>query len=140
MSNLSAFFAQNVPTEVVEELVVSQRFKGKEEKPIPWKIRSMTEEENAALRKASMKKIKGKGGVYSQEIDFEEYTARLVATSVVFPELKNAELQQSYGVMGAEALLKKMLLPGEYTVLLQSVQSLNGFDKSEQDLIEEVKN
>lgn len=140
MSNLSAFFAQNVEAEVTEEVVVSQRFKDKDGNAIPWKIRSMTEEENAQCRKAAMKKIKGKGGVYSQEIDFEDYTARLVASSVVYPDLKNAELLDSYGVRGPETLLRKMLLPGEYTALLQKVQAMNGFDKSDADLIEEVKN
>ncbi|PZM65344.1 phage tail assembly chaperone [Paenibacillus dendritiformis] len=140
MSTLSAFFAQNVEGEVTEELVVSQRFKDANGKPIPWKLRSMTEAENEQCRKAATKKVKGKGGAVTPEIDFNEYTAKLIVGSVEFPDLKNVELQQSYGVMGAEALLRKMLLPGEYTNLLQQVQALNGFDKSEQDLVDEVKN
>lgn len=140
MSTLSAFFAQNAEMEIVDELVVSERFKDEKGEPIPWKLRSMTEEENEQVRKASTKKVKGKGGVYTPEMDFNEYTARLVAMCVVYPDLKDAELLKSYGVMAAESLLKRMLLPGEYTTLLQKVQVLNGFDKSEQDLVDEVKN
>lgn len=140
MSTLSAFFAQNASTEVLDELVVSDRFKDEQGEPIPWKLRSMTEEENEHVRKASTKKVKGKGGVYTPETDFNEYTARLVTTCVVYPDLKDAELLKSYGVMGAESLLKRMLLPGEYTTLLQRVQELNGFNKSEQDMVDEVKN
>ncbi|MNN89462.1 Phage XkdN-like protein [compost metagenome] len=59
---------------------------------------------------------------------------------MTFPDLKNAELQKSYGVMGAEALLHKMLLPGEYANLVQKVQELNGFDADMNELVEEVKN
>lgn len=140
MSTLSAFFAQNVEAEVTQELPVSNRFKDEKGNPILWKLRSMTESENEQCRKAATKQVKGKGGVVTPDIDFNEYTAKLIVASVEFPDLKNAELQQSYGVMGAEALLRKMLLPGEYTNLLQNVQALNGFDKSEQDLVDEVKN
>jgi len=139
MSTLSAFFAQNAEVEVTEKLVVSNRFKDEKGEGIEWEIRSMTEQENEQCRKAATKQIKNKG-VVTQDIDFNAYTAKLITSSVVYPDLKNAELQQSYGVMGAEDLLKKMLLPGEYTTLLQAVQGLNGFDKSEQDLVEEVKN
>ncbi|MNC83125.1 Phage XkdN-like protein [compost metagenome] len=61
-------------------------------------------------------------------------------TSVVYPDLKDAELQKSYGVLGADQLLRKMLLPGEYATLLQKVQSINGFDKDVNELADEVKN
>ena len=66
--------------------------------------------------------------------------AKLVVASVVFPDLKDAELQKSYGVLGADQLLRKMLLPGEYATLLQKVQEVNGFDRDVNELAEEVKN
>ena len=140
MSELSAFFAQNAASELTEEFVVSERFKDKEGKPIPWILRSMTEAENEEIRKTATKRVQVKKGVYTQETNPEEYVAKLVVASVVFPNLKDAELQKSYGVMGAEALLRKMLLPGEYASLGQKVQELNGFDQSMEDLMDEVKN
>jgi hypothetical protein len=54
--------------------------------------------------------------------------------------LKNPDLQRSYGVLGAESLLRKMLLPGEYVELVQHVQRLNGFDQDVNELVEQVKN
>ncbi|MFC5703185.1 phage portal protein [Cohnella faecalis] len=140
MSDLSVFYAQNVAVEEVEDFIVSERFKDKAGKPIPWKLRSMTEEENEECRKAATRKVKGKYGQQTVETNSDDYLAKLVVSSVTFPNLKNADLQKSYGVMGAESLLRKMLRPGEYSSIVQKVQELNGFDKDLNDLIEEVKN
>lgn len=140
MSDLSSFFAQNVQAEVTAEVVVSDRFKDKDGKIIPWKLRSLTEEENELIRKQATKKVKGKGGVQTPETDMVDYLAKMAVACVVYPELKNAELQASYKVMGADALLRKMLLAGEYSELVQQVQKINGFDKDINELVEEVKN
>lgn len=141
MSDLQAFFAQNVAMDLSEEAIVSERFKNKDGKPIPWILRSLTEAENKELRKAATKRVKGKAGAPQQfETDPNDYMAKIAVASVIFPDLKDAELQKSYGVMGADDLLQKMLLPGEYAKLLQKVQGINGFDQTMEDLVEEVKN
>ncbi|WP_068773456.1 phage portal protein [Paenibacillus sp. FJAT-26967] len=140
MSSLSMFFAQNASVDTEETVEVSYRFKDKDGKNVSWKIRSITEEENQECRKAATRKVKGKGGMYMPEMDTNEYLARLVVASVAFPNLKDAELLKSYGVMAAEKLVVKMLLPGEYAVLLEKVQAVNGFDQSVNDLKDEVKN
>ncbi|MCM3040744.1 phage portal protein [Paenibacillus motobuensis] len=139
MSNLSLFFAQNVVSEISEEVIISPRFKNEAGKPVPWKLRSMTEEENEAIRKSAQRKIKERG-IVTLDTNSDEYLAKLVVASVVFPDLKDAELQKSYGVLGADHLLRKMLLPGEYATLLQKVQEVNGFDRDVNELAEEVKN
>ncbi|CAH8716843.1 phage portal protein [Paenibacillus thiaminolyticus] len=140
MSSLRYFLAQNAEANTETAYVVSTRFKDEQGEPVPWQLRSISEVENEQCRKAATKQKKGKGGAVTPEIDFNEYTAKLIVASVVFPDLKNSELQQSYGVMGAEALLRKMLLPGEYAALLQEVQALNGFNQDMNELIDEVKN
>lgn len=139
MSNLSLFFAQNVVSEISEEVIISPRFKNEAGKPVPWKLRSMTEDENEAIRKSAQRKIKERG-IVTLDTNSDEYLAKLVVASVVFPDLKDAELQKSYGVLGADQLLRKMLLPGEYATLLQKVQEVNGFDRDVNELAEEVKN
>ncbi|WP_438448190.1 phage tail assembly chaperone [Gorillibacterium sp. sgz5001074] len=138
--DLSAFFMEAVPVQATEEFVVSDRFRDKEGKPIPWELRSLTEEENEELRKASTKRVRVKGGQYMNETNQDEYIYRIASACVVYPNLKDAALQSSYGVIGAEALLKKMLRPGECTALIQKIQELNGFDKSMNELMDEVKN
>lgn len=140
MSDLSMFFAQNAAVEVAEEFAVSERFKDKEGKAAKWKLRSISEEENQELRKSATKKTKGKGGVYTSDVDHNEYMSKLVVSCVTFPDLKNAEIQKTYGVMGAEKLLLKMLLPGEFSGLMEKVTAINGFDQDMNELVEEVKN
>jgi hypothetical protein len=140
MSNLSLFFAQNVPVDTIEEFIVSDRFKDENGNAVAWKLRSMTEEENQECRKAATRKIKGKNGVYTPEIDPNDYMSKLMTASVVYPDLKDAELQRSYGVLGADSLLRKMLLPGEYAALGEKVQALNGFNRDMNELVDEVKN
>ncbi|WP_373233305.1 phage portal protein [Cohnella sp.] len=138
--SLQAFFAHNVQLETIEEFAVSDRFKDDNGATIPWKLRTLSEEENEEIRKASTQYVKGKGGQRLPETKPEVYMAKIAAASVVYPDLKNAELQNSYNVHGAEALLKKMLLAGEYAALLGKVQELNGFDRDMEELVEEVKN
>lgn len=140
MSELSMFFAQNVSVETTEEVVVSPRFRNPEGQPAAWKLRSMTEEENQECRKAATRRVKGKNGAYTQEIDPNDYLAKLMIASIVYPDLKNAELQRSYGVLGAEALLRSMLLPGEFAALGERVQRINGFSTDINELVDEVKN
>jgi hypothetical protein len=140
MSSLKAFFAKTNPADIVEEFVVSERFRDEKGNPIPWKIRALTEAENEELRRASTQYVKGKNGQRVPETKPEVYLAKIAAASVLYPDLKDADLQKSYGVMGAEDLLKRMLLAGEYAALIQKVQEINGFDKDLESQIEEVKN
>lgn len=141
MSNLSAFLAQNALKAENVKYPASKRFieKGK---PIDWEIQPVTSDEDEALRKSCTKRVQvpGKRGAYIPETDFEKYLGTLAAKCVVFPNLNDAELQNSYGVMGADALLKTMLLPGEYQELLKKVQEVNGFDVPLDELVEEAKN
>jgi len=140
--NLSAFMAQNAiqPEEI--EFVASKRFVDENGKPIPWKIRCITSTEDEALRKSCTKRvpIPGKRNQYTQEVDYNLYLGKLAVACTVFPDLNDAELQDSYGVMGADVLLKTMLTPGEYVNYLTKIQEINGFDVDMQDLVDEVKN
>jgi hypothetical protein len=138
MNELQAFFAENVENDIVEEVVISKRFKDKNGKPIPWKIKAIGEDVNTELRKSCTKKVKIKNGIFMNETDQEAYLAKLAVECVVFPDLRNAELLKSYGVMAPEELVKKMLLPGEYGKLLEKIQELNGFDLEAS--VEEIKN
>jgi hypothetical protein len=140
MNNLQAFFAQNAAVSGTEEFVVSNRFKDKDGNPIPWKLRTISEAENEEIRKTATRYVKGKGGQRLPETSPEEYLAKVAVASVVYPDLKDAELQKTYNVMGAEALIRTMLLAGEYAALIGKVQEFNGFDQDINDLVDDVKN
>lgn len=141
MSNLSAFLAQNAVQDDTVKYAASKRFIDGG-KPVEWELQAITSEEDEQLRKSCTKKIQvpGKRGQYTQETDFEKYLGLLAAKCIVYPNLNAAELQDSYGAMGADNVLKKMLKPGEYQDLLKKIQELNGFDITLDDLVEEAKN
>jgi len=142
MSNLSAFLAENaIPVENTK-YVASKRFLDGEGKPMAWEIGCITSSDDEALRKESTKRIPipGKRNQFTQDLDVNLYLGRLAAKCTLFPNLGDAELQNSYGVMGADALLKTMLTPGEYAEYLLKVQEVNGFDTTYEDEVEEAKN
>lgn len=140
MSNLSCFLAGNVEKRENKKIVVSDRFKDKG-KPVEWEIRSISAEEDEALRKSCTRKVPivGKKNQYTQEFDGNAYLTKLAAKAVVFPDLNDAELQNSYGVMGAEQLIKVMLYRDEFERLTDClVESTSTEDINE--LIDEAKN
>ncbi|GAA4294208.1 phage portal protein [Anaerocolumna aminovalerica] len=133
MKSLKAFLN---PVQVEnKEVIVSNRFK-ENDKVVPFIIRPITQEENKLLIKKYTKKDK-KG---TEVFDRAEYVQALTASAVVFPDLKNAELQNAYGVLGESSLLQKMLYVGEYAELAIAVQELSGLDKDINNDIEEAKN
>lgn len=142
MSDFSMFMAGNANSEEIVEYVASKRFKDKNGKPIPWKLKSIDSDLDEAIRKECTKKIpvNGKRGQYMPELDMNKYTARLSAVCTVFPDLNNAELQDSYGVKTAEDLIKKMLKPGELAEYKVALMEINGFDMSMDELVDEAKN
>jgi hypothetical protein len=142
MGNLSGFLAQNALKVENVKHVVSKRFLDEKGQPIPWEICCITSTEDEALRKACTKRVPvpGKRNQYTQETDYNLYLGKLAAKCTAFPNLDDAELQNSYGVMGADALLKTMLTPGEYADYLTKVQEVNGFEVTFQDSVDEAKN
>lgn len=159
MSNLTAFLAQNAVKVENEKYLASKRFiepmidvktgeqkldsnKKPMTKPVEWELCGITGEEDEALRKSCTKRkpVPGKRNMYAPETDYAEYVAKLVVRCTVFPNLNDADLQNSYGVMGAEAAVKKMLTPGEYADLANKVQEINGFDVSLDEAVDEAKN
>ena len=93
-----------------KEVVISDRFLDEAGKPVPFEIRPILTDEAQSLMKQNMKTKKDG----SQDFDSSGYQADMIAAAVVFPDLKNAELQKAYGVLGERELLMRMLLIGEY--------------------------
>jgi len=143
MSNLTAFLSQNALKPENEKVVVSKRFVDPEtKKPMEWEVAAITSEEDDQLRKDNTKRmpVPGKKGVLIPETNYTAYLADLAARCTVFPNLNDKALQDSYKVMGAKELLKKMLLPGEYDEYLATIQKINGFDIGMDEIVEEAKN
>lgn len=137
--DLSVFFAQNKHETENVKFVASKNFG---DGNVEWEIRAIDTDENEAIRKACTKRmpVSGKPGVFTPELDIDLYTGKVAVASTVFPNLNNAELQDTYGVRGAEAVLKKMLTPGEYRRYCDKVAEVNGFLDEFSETVEEAKN
>ena len=140
--SLTAFLAENAERIENVEYVASQRFKGEDGKPVPWEIRCITSEEDEKLRRKCIRSVPvpGKRQQYQKETDFDMYLVRLATACTVFPNLKDAELQNSYHAMGEEELLTRMLTAGEYADYVIKVQEVCGFEQGFEEEKEEAKN
>lgn len=141
MSDFSMFMAGNAEKDEVVKYVASNRFKNKG-KAVAWELKAVSSDLDETIRKECTKKVPvpGKRGQYNQETDTDKYIGKLCVASTVFPNLNDAELQDSYGVKSADALLKAMLKPGEYTEYKAKVMEVNGYDMSMEELVDEAKN
>lgn len=134
--SLESFMLKDEVKEV--EYVASNRFKDKDGNAEKWKLKTITADENDAIRKQCYKQVQA-GKRMKQEFDTVKYLELLADKCVVYPDLHNVELQNFYGEMDSKKLLKKHLLnPGEYDDLMAEIQRINGY--SLDDAVEEAKN
>lgn len=141
--DLTAFFAGNAISIENVKYVASKRFIDPEtNSPIEWELSAIESAVDEEIRKECTykKPIPGKRGQYNNELDTDKYIGRVCARCTVYPNLNNADLQNSYGVKDADALLKKMLNIGEYAEYKAKVMELNGFDVTMDELVDEAKN
>ena len=77
-----------------------------------WRIHAMSQLEQKEIWQRSQEQPK-------------RYETMVLAASVCFPDLKQADLQDHYGAIGAEQLLEKMLTAGEFAALREAVEDIN---------------
>lgn len=140
MSNFAAFMIGTQDETV--KYVASKRFVDKNGNPQEWEIKPIDSDLDEMLRKECTKKVQipGKRGQFNQETDTDKYLAKMCVACTVYPNLNDAELQDHFGVKSGDALLKKMLKPGEYTEYKAKVMEVNGYDMSMEEMVEEAKN
>lgn len=137
--SLTAFLKGNTVEIENIKVVVSDRFVEKD-KPIEWELRNLKEEVVSEIRNKSYI-YNNSGRKKEKEFDSMLFTYKLCAESVVYPDLKNDELQSSYGVKNPVDLLKVMLYAGEFAKLSNAVTEMNeNLSENLQDNIDEVKN
>lgn len=136
MSTLSAFL-KPVKTTVEKEIVISDRFIGDDGKPVPFKVRAISQEENDALVRAATK-TRNENGQRVERLDSVEYAQRLIVAATVSPDFRAKDICEAYGVVSPMMVPGKMLLSGEYNRLMKAITELSEFDEAAQD--EDVKN
>lgn len=132
--DVSVFLAENAKKVEKESFVVSDRFKDKHGKPVPWVLAPVSCAVDNAIKQRC---TRGKGG---KDFDNLSYTVELTVASVVEPNLANADLQDSYHAYGKRQLLETMLTAGEFNALTLKALEINGMSKPIDELIDDAKN
>lgn len=143
MSNLSLFLKKNKIVKENVKFPATKSLCDEKGNPLEWEIKALTTRESDDIRESCTREIPvtGKPNMFRQKIDSSKFGAKMLAASIVFPDLYNAELQDSYGVSTPEDLVREMIDdPGEYNNFLAFVQDFNGFGTSMEERVEEAKN
>lgn len=134
MSKLSAFL-HPVTTSEKKEVVISNRFQDENGRPVPFKIRALTQEENDRITKQATRQTKVNGQTV-EKLDSVDFSRRMVVAATIEPDFQAKELCDAYGVLDPLLVPGKMLLSGEYAKLMNAITDLSGFG----DAGDEVKN
>ena len=143
MGNLALFMKKNKKVRKNTFYPATKTLVDEKGNPLLWEIKPLTTEETEAIRMECTREVPvpGKRNMFRDKIDSNAYLDKLIVHAIVFPDLYNAELQDSYEVMTPEDLLKAMIdNPSEYYDLLNYITEQSGFNKDIQDEIEEAKN
>lgn len=139
--SLSAFMRPNVAEISNARFAPSPRFVGEDGKPVEWEIRCISADEYARIRSDCFiqERVPGNKKQMTQRLDIYAFQTRVAARCTVFPDLNDAELQDSWGVTKPEDLVGAMLIGGEFEDYIKEVLRVNGF-KDEDELVDEAKN
>lgn len=143
MSKFAKFMKANKVVKENEKYAPTKSLVDENGNPLEWEFRHITSKENESLREACTKEVQvtGKPNLFRPRLDSSQYMTKLAVASTVFPDLYDAELQDSYGVRTPEELLFALVDdPGEYNDLAAWVQKFQGFTQGLEELVDEAKN
>lgn len=134
--NVSFFLRSNAEKKKeVISYAPSNRFKDEDGNPVSFVLRLLTGPEISKIQNDAVI-IDGDGADFNSE----KFIADIMTKCVVYPNLKDAELQDSYQVLTEKDLLAAMLEGGEYQRLAKKCQEINGLRDDLNDLKVKAKN
>ena len=142
MSKFDKFFKQNKIRKENTTYPATKSLVDENGKPLEWVIEPLTTEKDQKIRKECYyeEQVVGKRNEYKPKFDIQKYLCKMACASIKEPNLYDAELQNSYGVMTPEDLLKAIVdNPKEYDALVNFIDEYNG-NTSLEEKVEEVKN
>lgn len=138
MDNLQAFL-NPVAVDETKEVVISKRFVDKDGKPVPFRIKTIMQEENERITR-KCRKVETIRGQRVESLDNQKYNRALIVACTVEPDFRNADLCKAYGTVDPLDLPGKMLTVGEANNLAREILDLNGFSDEAEQLEDEAKN
>lgn len=138
--DLSLFFPEQVAKrEVGFTKIASRRFKDEEGNIIKWEFSYPTHEDFKKIKKAASKQIV-EGNKIKYDYDQDAMFMEGIISTITFPNLKDAALQDAYNAYTPKELLENMLYPDELEKLGREVAIEIGAAENPFDLLDEAKN
>lgn len=120
-------FLHPIAVEETKKVEISKRFVGEDGKPVPFEIKTISQDENAQLVKQYTRRKVANGSVV-ESFNTAAYTNALILECTVQPDFRDEKMCETYGVLDPMMVPGKMLLSGEYSALVGEIMKLNGFD------------
>ena len=136
MSLKSFFKENNIKIENVK-YIASNRFKNENGEVIEWELKVLDNKKVDELRN----RFSSRSYVnHKEEFKFnsEEFMKVFVTEAIVFPNLTDKDLQDSYGVFSPYELLQEILTVGELTRLTEYINNLHDYKADKK--VDEIKN
>lgn len=128
--SMNAFFKENVEEVKNVFYPASKRIKDENGNPVEWEIR--------VIPNSIMDAIKKK--MHSGVVTGFEAAMEIAIAAIVYPNLNDSALQDSYGVKKKDELLKQMLTSAEIDALENFVMDANGYSDDFEAKVETAKN
>ncbi len=139
MSDFNAFMKSNKIIRKNVKYPATKSLTDSNGNALEWELRPITTKINDEIRQECTHETMVNGKMV-RKTDTNEYMVALVCASVVYPDLNDVDLQNSYGVMRPSELLLEMVDDaGEFADLMIKVQEISGFRKLSED-VEDAKN
>ena len=135
MSKLQEFLISNPIHDLVEEVVLSERFQVDGE-ILKFKVKPVPSEEFATLQRKHTKI--GKKG--KTDFDNGAFQTEIVLDFTIEPDFRNAEAIKKAGCLTPKQYLNKSLKAGEVVELFSEISRISGFDEDLEELKEKAKN
>lgn len=143
MSKFARFMKQNKIKKENTTFAPTKSLLDENGEPIKFKIKPLTTKENDDIRDACTIDVPviGKPNMFRPKLNTAKYLSKMLCSCIIEPDLFDKELQDSYGVMTPEDLIKEMIDdPGEYQDFVTFIQNFNGFNVSLEDKVDDAKN
>ena len=143
MSNFSRFMKENKKKKENGKFAPTKSLTDEKGQPLEFEFKHLSSKQVDDLRDSCTidVQVTGNPSMYRPKVQTNKFTAKMICESVVYPDLYNAELQDSYGVKTPEELLYALVdNPGEYQNMSVWVQKFQGFEQSMGKKVDDAKN
>ncbi len=143
MNEFTRFMKENKTVRKNTTYVATKSLTDETGKPLEWTIRPLTSKEVENIKEKCVfdEPVKGKPGRITQKLNNILYNKKIACASVVYPDLHNKALQDSYGVMTPEDLIQELIdNPVEFANFIQFINDVNELEVSLDEKVTEAKN